>query len=384
MRTVYMDNSATTPVDERVLEVMQPYFNEQFGNASSVHSFGRAARQALEESRASIAEQLGADEKEIIITSGGTEGDNLALFGLANFHGGTKRHYITAGTEHHAVLEPLKWLASQGYDVTVLPVDRHGVVDPEAVRDAIREDTLCVSIMGANNETGTIADIEAIAAITKEAGVFLHSDIVQTIGKVPLDVRTIPFDLLSISGHKLYGPKGIGAMYVRQGVRLAPHSHGSGHERGLRPGTENIPGAVGLAKAVELCVGNMESETAHLRELRDYFWTRMQDTVSGIQLNGHPERRLPGHLNVTFEGVEGESMLLSLDLAGVAASSGSACEAGSIEPSYVLTAMGLTPEQAQAAVRFTLGRFTTREDIDYVISALPGVLDRLRDMSAVG
>ncbi len=383
MRKVYFDHSATTPVDPQVVEAMIPFFSEKFGNPSSIHSFGRETKVALEEAREKVAAFCNVRPADIYFTSGGTESDNMAIKGVAYEFKKKGRHIITSQIEHHAVLHCCEYLEKDGFEVTYLRPDKYGMIHPEAVAEAMRKDTILISIMHANNEVGTINDIEKIGALAREKGVLFHTDAVQTFGKLPIDLGLLPVDLLSVSGHKIYGPKGVGLLYIRKGVRLAQLTHGGGHERGRRPGTENIPGIIGLAKAVELRQQRMNQESEALKKLRDAFYEKLTQAIPRLHLNGHPKQRLAGHLNVSFEGIEGEALLLSLDLKGVAASSGSACTSGSLDPSHVLAAMGMKPELARASIRFTLGSENTEEDVDYVAGILPEIVQRLRSMSAL-
>jgi cysteine desulfurase len=383
MRKVYFDHSATTPVDPQVVEVMIPFFSEKFGNPSSIHSFGRETKVALEEAREKVAAFCNVRPADIYFTSGGTESDNMAIKGVAYEFKKKGRHIITSQIEHHAVLHCCEYLEKDGFEVTYVRPDKYGMIHPEAVAEAMRKDTILISIMHANNEVGTINDIEKIGALAREKGVLFHTDAVQTFGKLPIDLGLLPVDLLSVSGHKIYGPKGVGLLYIRKGVRLAQLTHGGGHERGRRPGTENIPAIIGLAKAVELRQQRMNQESEALKKLRDAFYEKLTQTIPRLHLNGHPKQRLAGHLNVSFEGIEGEALLLSLDLKGVAASSGSACTSGSLDPSHVLAAMGMKPELARASIRFTLGNENTEEDVDYVAGILPEIVQRLRSMSAL-
>jgi cysteine desulfurase len=374
-----MDHSATTPVREEVVEAMVPYFSEEFGNASSPHSFGQRARTALEEARATVAGHLGADPGEIILTSGGTESDNLAIKGIARTAG--RGHIITSSIEHPAVLNTVATLEKEGFTATRLPVDEHGLVSPADLEDALREDTILISIMAANNEVGTIEPIAELAAMADRARVPFHTDAVQAVGKVPVSVDDWGVDLLSLSAHKFYGPKGVGALYVRSGTRIKSIQHGGHHEKNRRAGTENVPGAVGMATALELACGEMEAEAERLAALRDRLQAGLLETVPNSSLNGHPTERLPHLVNITFENVEGESLLLSLDAFGVGVSTGSACSSGSLEPSHVLLAMGVPAETAHGSLRFSLGRINTGEDIDYVLEKLPPVVERFRQMS---
>jgi cysteine desulfurase len=380
---IYLDNHATTRPDTRVVEAMRPYFEEEFGNASSkTHPFGWRAEEAVNKARTQVARLFHADPKEIVFTSGATESDNLAILGALRAHAEKGDHLITAATEHPAVLDVARHVASQGASVTVLPVDSRGRVDPDAVRDAFTDRTVLVSIMAANNEVGTIAPIEAIGRLCKERGVLFHTDAAQAAGKIPLDVQALGIDLLSISAHKIYGPKGVGALYVRRRdprVRLEPIAFGGGQERGLRPGTLNVPGIVGLGAALEIARAVLEEEAVRTRRLRDRLQKGIQERVDGAHLNGDPENRLPNNLNLSFEGVEGEALLLSLE--GIAVSSGSACTSEKREPSHVLKAMGVSDTMAQTSIRFGLGRATTEAEIDEVIGRVAGAVARLREIS---
>jgi cysteine desulfurase len=374
MRRVYMDNSATTAVRREVVEAMAPYFTEEFGNASSVHSVGQRARVA-------IASRIGASPEEIVYTSGGTESNNLALKGVAAASRSKGSHIITSAIEHHAVLNTCSAMEKGGCSVTILPVDRYGLVDPRELRKAIRPDTVLVSIMTANNEVGTIEPIKDLAAVAAEASVPFHTDAVQAVGKIPVDVEELGVDLLSASGHKFYGPKGIGFLYVRHGTHIHAIQQGGHHEHSLRAGTENVPGIVGMACALELACAEMESESERLRGYRDRLQEGLSERIEDCFLNGHPSRRLPHLLNMSFINVEGESMLLSLDAVGVAVSTGSACSSGTLEPSHVLLAMGVPAEVAHGSLRFSLGHGSVEEDVDYVVEQLPRIVERLRAMS---
>jgi cysteine desulfurase len=381
-RRVYLDHNASTPVHPEVLAEMLPYFSEIFGNPSSVHAFGRAAREAVDRARERIAAFLGVAAEEIVFTSGGTESDNLAVKGLALARG--RGHVITSQIEHHAVLRTCQALEAQGFAVTYLPVDQYGIVDPDDVRRAIRPDTVAISIMHANSEVGTIEPVGAIGAIAREHGVPFHVDAVQTFGKIPLDPHAMHIDLLSFSGHKIYGPKGVAGLYVRKGTRMVSVQHGGDHERRRRAGTENVPGIVGLAKAVEIRARDMHAEAERLRGLRDRLWEGIRTRVPDVRLNGHPTERLPGTANLAFRHVESESIVLGLDLKGIAVSAGSACTSGHVEPSHVLVAMGVPLDWAMGAVRFSLGRSTAAEDIDYVVECLEPLVRRLRQALPVG
>jgi cysteine desulfurase len=381
-RRVYLDHNASTPVHPEVVAEMLPYFAEVFGNPSSVHGFGRAAREAVDTARERIARFLGVSPEEIVFTSGGTESDNFGLKGLAWARG--RGHLITSQVEHHAVLRAGQWLESQGFAVTYLPVDGYGMVDPDDVRRAIRPDTIAVSIMHANSEVGTIQPVEAIGAITRERGIPFHVDAVQTLGKIPVDVHALGIDVMSFSGHKIYGPKGVAGLYIRKGTRMVAAQHGGDHERRRRAGTENVPGIVGFGKAVEIRAREMTAEAERLRALRDRLWEGIRGRLDEVQLNGHPGQRLPGTANLAFRHVESESIVLGLDLRGIAVSAGSACTAGQVEPSHVLVAMGVPLDWAMGAVRCSLGRSTTAEDIDYVVACVEPIVRRLRQAMPAG
>jgi cysteine desulfurase len=380
---IYLDYAATCPVDPRVVDTMLPYFTETYGNAASrTHPFGWAAEEAVENAREEIAKTIGADSKEITFTSGATESDNLAIKGVAEYLQEKGRHVITLVTEHKAILDAAKHLERHGGEVTYLPVGEDGLVTPEQVAAAIRPDTVLVSVMFANNETGVIQPIAEIGHVCREHKVLFHTDAVQAFGKIPIDVQAMNIDLMSISAHKIYGPKGVGALYVRRRkprVRISPQIHGGGHERGNRSGTLNVPGIVGFGAAAKLARESMADEAARISELRDYLLGKLRDTIPHIHLNGAEGHLLPGHLNVSFAYIEGESLLMALK--DVALSSGSACTSASLEPSYVLRAMGLDDEMAHSSLRMTIGRFTTREELDFVAALLEKHVERLRDMS---
>lgn len=380
MKRIYMDHAATTPVRPEVWEAMLPYFSTEFGNPSSVYSWGRSARKALDSARDKVAALLGASASEIVFTSGGSEGANLAIKGVAWADQNKGKHIITSAIEHHAVLDTVLWLETQGFEVTILPVDEYGLVDPAQVEAALRPDTILISIMHANNEVGTIQPISEIGALVRARGVRFHTDAVQTAGALDLNVDALNVDLLSISAHKFYGPKGVGALYVRKGVRLHPLIHGGGQEKRRRAGTENVAGIVGLAKAFELAQEEREAESARLQKLRDRLIEGLLQ-IPHTRVNGSLERRLPNNVSVCFEFIEGESLLLNLDLRGIAASSGSACTSGSLDPSHVLLAMGLSHEIAHGSLRLTLGRENTEADVDFVLQEIPGIVERLRAMS---
>jgi len=375
---IYLDNAATTPVDREVLEEMLPYFTQKYGNASSLHSFGREARDAIARSRERVAELIGAKSEEIIFTAGGTESDNIAIKGIAFRKG--RGHIITSQIEHPAVMATCQHLERKGFDVTYLPVDRYGMVNPEDVENAIRDDTILLTIMHANNEIGTIEPIEQIARIAKERGIPFHTDAVQSVGKIPVDVSKLGVDMLSISSHKIYGPKGVGALFIKEGLSLEPVMHGGGHEKGLRPSTENVPGIVGLGKACELAESRMEEDMKNMIRLRNKLIAGVLE-IEESYLNGHPEKRLPNNAHFRFTAVEGESLLLSLDDKGIAGSTGSACSSKKLKPSHVLMAIGLNEVQAHGSLRLTLGRENTEEEIDYVVDVLPEIVGKLRAMS---
>ncbi|WXG40922.1 MAG: cysteine desulfurase NifS [Candidatus Freyarchaeum deiterrae] len=381
MKRIYMDHAATTYVDPRVVQAMLPYFTEIFGNASSLHFFGREAKEALENSREVVAKALGASPDEVYFTSGGTESDNTAIKGVM-YANRNKNHVITSIIEHHAVLETCNYLQEQGFEATYLPVDKQGFVSLNHLEDSITDKTGLVTVMHANNEIGTIEPIKEIGKITKENDIYLHTDAVQSFGKIPTNVDDLNVDLLSISGHKIYGPKGVGVLYIREGVKIEPVQHGGGHERGMRSGTENVPGIVGLAKAVEIFQAEMKKESERLNGLRDKLIKGVSE-IDDSWLNGHPTKRLPNNANFSFGRLEGESLILRLDAKGIAASTGSACSSGSESPSHVLTAIGLTPEQANGSLRLTLGKRNTQEDVDYVLEVLPETISDLRKLSAV-
>lgn len=375
-RRVYLDHNASTPVHPEVVEAMLPYFSERFGNPSSVHGFGREAREGLETAREQIAHFLHAGKEEIVFTSGGTESDNMAIKGVAMAR--RRGHVITSKIEHHAVLRAVQSLEPLGFEATYLDVDGDGLVDPDAVRRAIRSDTILISVMHANSEVGTIQPIREIGSLARERGIPFHVDAVQTVGKIPLDLDALNVDLLSFSGHKIYGPKGVAGLYIRKGTKMVAIQHGGEHERRRRAGTENVAGIVGFGRAVEIRGRDMAEEAVRLTALRDRLWEGLRAGVPDVRLAGHPTRRLPGTCNICFRNVESESIVLGLDLKGVGVSAGSACTSGSVEPSYVLVAMGVPVEWAMGAVRHSLGRSTTAEDIDYVIEATVPLVGKLR------
>jgi cysteine desulfurase len=381
MKRIYLDYAATTPTDPEVVKAMTPYYTESFGNPSAVYACAQENRVAVEAARKQIARAIGAQAEEIIFTSGGTEGDNMAVKGVAGANQKRGNHIITTTIEHHAVHESCRFLSPQGFDITYLPVDEYGLVDPQAVKKAITSKTILISVMHANNEIGTIQPIAEIGQIAREAEVYLHTDAVQTLGHIPVNVEDLRVDLLTVSGHKLYGPKGVGFLYVRQGTRLTPFMHGGGQERGRRAGTENVPGIVGLGKAVELATNNLGPEMERQSRLRDGFISSLGTQIEGLQLHGHPTKRLPNNINFSVDYVEGEAILLYLDSQGICASTGSACNSTTSEPSHVLTALGISPVQAHCSLRFTLGKWTNEADIARVLHILPPIIARLREMS---
>lgn len=382
MQKIYLDHNATTPVHPEVLKAILPYYEAEFGNASSIHSFGRKAREAVEGAREKVAKLIGPCESvDIVFTSGGTESDNFAIKGVASASRNKGRHIITSKIEHLAVLSVCEFLGKNGYEVTYLPVDEYGTIDIDELKNTIRADTILISIIFANNEVGTIQPIEEIAEIAYEKGILFHTDAVQAVGKIPIDVEKMGIGLLSMSAHKIYGPKGVGALYINKKANITSFIHGGHHERNRRAGTENVPGIVGFGKACELAQRDMGKELTRLTALRDRLWNGIARNVKDVKMNGHPTKRLPNTLNVSFKYVEGESIILNLDLKEIATSSGSACTSGSLEPSHVLKAMGVETAVAQGSVRFSLGRANTQADIDKVIKEIPPIIERLRDMS---
>jgi len=381
MGRIYLDYAATTPTHPEVVKTMLPYFTDAFGNPSSIYSYGQEAKGAIEEARVKVADLIGARNEEIVFTSGGTEADNFALKGVAYANENRGNHIITSSIEHHAVIETCKFLERSGFRVTYLPVDEYGLVDPDDVEKAITDKTILISIMQANNEMGTVQPIAEIGRIAKEAGIYFHTDAVQTVGHIPVDVNELGVDLLSMSAHKFYGPNGVGALYIRKGTKLTPFMHGGEQERRRRASTENVPGIVGFGKAVELTQQEMSREAKRLTYLRDQLIKGLLERIDHIRLNGHPTMRLPNNVNVSVDFVEGESMLLNLDLEGICASTGSACSSSSLEPSHVLLALGLSPEQAHGSLRFSLGKWTSEEEIGRVLEVLPPIVAKLRAMS---
>ncbi|MBU2564767.1 MAG: cysteine desulfurase NifS, partial [Candidatus Thermoplasmatota archaeon] len=381
-----MDHAATTPVDKKVLEEMLPFFTEKYGNPSSLHSFGREAHDVLEKARENVAKVINADKEEIFFTSGGTESDNIAIKGTIyrmkeGITGYKGPHIITSAIEHPAVMETCKHLEKQGFKVKYLSVDKYGIVNADELKNSISKGTFLISVMHANNEIGTIQNIDEIGKIAKEHNVVFHSDTVQSIGKILVDVKKTKIDLLSMSSHKIYGPKGVGALYIKKGVKLQPIVHGGGHEKNLRSGTENISGIAGFGKACELAKTRLNKDAEHLTNLRDKLIKSVLNIIEETYLNGHPTRRLPNNAHFRFTGIEGEALILSLDEKGIAASTGSACSSKKLLPSHVLMAIGLNEVEAHGSLRLTLGRENTDEDVRYVIDVLPGIVENLRRMS---
>lgn len=378
---IYLDNAATTRTAPEVVEAMLPYFTEQYGNPSAIYSLGSAGKKAINGARRTIAAAIGAKPEEIYFTAGGTEADNWALKAAAECCAGKGRHIITTKIEHHAVLHACGYLEKNGYEVTYLDVDRDGILDPESLKEAIRPDTVLISVMFANNEIGTIQPIREIGAIARERGILFHTDAVQAFGQVPINVEEMHIDMLSASAHKLNGPKGTGMLYIRSGLKIRSFIHGGAQEKGVRAGTENVPGIVGFAAAVRRALSRMEEKAGRERELRDYLIRRIEGEIPYCRLNGHREKRLPGNVNISFRFIEGESLLIMLDMRGVCASSGSACTSGSLDPSHVLLAIGLEHEEAHGSLRMTLSEENTQEELDEVVGHLAEIVQRLRDMS---
>jgi cysteine desulfurase len=381
MIRIYMDYAATTPVDTRVREAMEPYWEEKFGNPSSIHSHGQEASEAVEDARRSISILLGANPSEIIFTSGGTEADNTAIKGTGYALREKGNHIITTSIEHHAVIHTCEFMISQGFDVTFLPVSKDGIVDPSDIEKAITTKTILISVMHANNEIGSIQPISDIGNIAKKNSILFHTDAVQTCGHLQIDVEKMGIDLLSLSSHKFYGPKGVGALYLRRGTPFVPFIHGGAQEAGRRSSTLNVPGIVGLGRAAQIAQKEMETENTRILNLRNRLFDNIQKRNEGIHLNGHPTKRLPNNLNISIENVEGEALLMNLDLEGIAASSGSACGSDSKEPSHVLTALDLSPELTRGSLRLTLGRYTTEEEVDRVSGVLTEAVSHLRSLS---
>jgi len=380
-KLIYFDNNATTPVALKVFKAMEPFYKDEYGNASSIHAKGRPARLAIDKARHAIASLIGASDEDIIFTSGGTESDNIAIKGAVLANSSKGNHIITSKTEHSAVLATCKFMEKNGFTVTYLPVNKYGMVLPDDLKNAIKEKTVLVTIMHANNETGTINPIKELAAIAKEKKILFHTDAVQSFGKLDTDAGNLGVDLLSVSAHKIHGPKGVGALYVKKGVKITPLTHGGHHERKLRAGTENVPGIIGFAKAAELISVDRENKNQALTNLRNRLHNGISEKINNVYLNGHPTQRLPGTLNLSFRYIEGESIMLNLDMQGVCVSTGSACTSGTLEPSHVLTAMGVAVDIAQGSIRFSLSDINTQSEVDYCISILPEIIKRLRAMS---
>lgn len=381
MKYIYADHAATTPTAPEVLKAMLPYFSEKYGNPSSLYSLGQESKTAIEEARNIVANFIGARHDEIVFTSGGTESNNFALIGTAYANERKGNHIITSSIEHHAVLNPCKFLERRGFEVTYLPVDKYGLVDPDDVRKAIKDKTILISIMHANNEIGTIEPIAEIGKIAREREIYFHTDAVQTTGHIPVNVEELNVNLLSMSSHKLYGPKGVGALYIRKGTKILPYLHGGDQEKKRRASTENVPGIVGFGKAIELAHKSMNDEVRRLKNMRDKLINLVLFSIDDVILNGHPEQRLPNNANFSFKYIEGESLLLSLDMEGIACSTGSACTSSSLEPSHVLTAIGLPHDVAHGSLRFTFGKNNSEEDVEYIVEKLKNIVKKFREMS---
>ena len=381
MRRIYLDYAATTPTHPDVVKAMLPYFTEKFGNPSAIYACAQETKAAIEDARSKVAQLLGARDEEIVFTSGGTEANNFAIKGTAYANKRKGNHIITNVIEHHAVLETCHFLEKMGYQLTILPVDSYGMVSPDDVRNAITPKTILITIMMANNEIGTIQPIAEISKIAREAGVYLHTDAVQTACHLPINVDELGVDMLSMSAHKFYGPNGVGALYIRKGTRLVSFMHGGGQERNRRASTENVPGIVGMGKAVELAMDEMDTEAKRITRLRDKLIKGLFDRIDPLRLNGHPQKRLPNNVNISIAFVEGEAICLNLDVEGICASTGSACSSGSLEPSHVMLALKLPPEEMRSSIRFSLGKWTTDEEIEYVLDVLPRIVNKLRAMS---
>lgn len=378
---IYLDYASTTPIDPKVMKIMLPYLSEKFGNTMSLHSFGQEVKLALDESREKVANLIGAKNAEIVFTGSATESNNLALKGVALANKNKGRHIIISSIEHPCILESAKWLKKQGFEIDKLKVDKYGLVDQKEVKKLIKKDTILVSIMHANNEIGTIEPIKEIGAICKKKGIFFHTDAAQTLGKIPIDVNKMNIDLLTASSHKMYGPKGVGFLFIREGIRVEPILHGGGQEYGLRSSTVNVAGIVGFAKACEICQKSMEKEELRLIKLRDKLVSGILKKVEFSKLNGHPKKRLPNNINFSFSFIEGEALVIQLDLLGIAASTGSACSSAKLEPSHVLLSIGLRPQEAHGSLRLSLGRWTQEAEIDKVLEILPKAVKRLREIS---
>lgn len=379
--TIYFDNAATTKPRKEVIDKMLPFVTENYGNPSSIYKIARENKTAVDEARDNLAKAINAKANEIYFTAGGSESDNWALKGVADSCSDKGRHIITTAIEHHAILHTCEFLESKGFEVTYLPVDEYGIISIDDLKNAIRDDTILISVMFANNEIGSVQPIKEIGSIAREKGIVFHTDAVQALGHVPIDVEEMNIDLLSASGHKLYGPKGIGMLYIRKGIKIKPLIHGGAQERNRRAGTENVPGIVGFGEAVKLASAELEQESKRLAALRDKLIDGILSSIPHSRLNGHPQKRLPGNVNISFEFIEGESMLLLLDMKGICASSGSACTSGSLDPSHVLLAIGLPHEKAHGSLRLTLGHFNTEEEVDVILKELPPIVSRLREMS---
>lgn len=380
-KRIYLDYSATTPCDSVVVKAMLPYFSDKFGNASTLYSFGKEARAAIEQSREKVANAIGANTEEIVFTSSGTESNNTVLKGIAYINEDKGDHIITTSIEHHSVVEPCKFLEKQGFKLTYLPVDKYGLVDPEDIKKAITPKTLLVSIIYGNNEIGTIQPIKEIGKIVKESGIYFHTDAVQALGHIPVNVNISGIDFLSASAHKFYGPKGIGILYIRRGSKITPLMHGGDQEKKKRASTENVPAIVGLGIAVEIAIKSMDDEMNRIKVLRDKFVSGVLNNIENVKLNGHPTDRLPNNVNFSIKGIEGEAIILRLDMEGISASTGSACSSYRLEPSHVLLAIGVQRDLAQGSIRFSLGKYTKDKDIDYVLKVLPDVVAKLRSIS---
>lgn len=381
MKTIYLDNSATTKTDEEVVKAMMPYLSENYGNPSSIYKLGRENKKAIEEARDKVAKELNCESSEIYFTAGGSESDNTAIRGIAYSYKNKGNHIITSKIEHPAVLETCKQLEKEGFEITYIGVDENGIVNLEELKKSIKPTTTLITIMFANNEIGTIQPIRKIAKIAKINNIFFHTDAVQAVGNVKIDVKALNIDSLSLSGHKFYGPKGIGALYVKKGIKFDKFINGGHQERNKRAGTENVPGIVGLGKAIELAYQNLEEHNKKIKELRDYYVKQVEEKIPYIKINGDKEKRLPGNSNISFRFIEGEGLLLNLDLKGICASSGSACTSGSLDPSHVLLAIGLPHEIAHGSLRVSIGKYNTKEEIDYLVDCLVEIVGRLRDMS---
>jgi len=382
-RQVYLDYSATTPVKPEVLEAMIPYFTESFGNPSTLYTIGQKAKDALKAAREQVAALIGASAAEVFFTGSGTEADNWAVIGAAMWKRGKGKHIITSSIEHHALMHSAEYLEKEGFELTYLPADPEGFVRPEDLKAAMRDDTTVVSVMYANNEIGTLQPVDELCEIAHGRGALFHTDAVQALGNVPLDVKKSGVDMMSLSAHKIYGPKGVGALYIKKGVALPNYMHGGAQESGRRAGTENLAGIVGFGKAAELAGRNLDAHIANMRELRGYFIERVKREIQDIRINGNLEKRLPGNANITFKYIEGEAILLLLDMAGVAVSTGSACSSASLTPSHVLSAIGVPVEEIHGSIRFTMGDFTTKEDLDYTVQVLKAAVTKLRDISSL-